>query len=349
MEYIKFGKTDLKVSRVGFGALPIQRTRLSEAIRILLRGLENGINFYDTARAYTDSEKKLGIAFKGKRHKVVIATKVHCKTKQEIFNLLEESLKNLKTDYVDILQLHNPEKIPDPSDSNSACAGLIEAKKKGMTGFIGISAHRFGNAKKAITSGLYDTVQYPLSVLSSKKEIELIRLAKKNNVGFIAMKPLCGGLLKNIEIAFAFLWQYNCVVPIWGIQRMKELKQIIKLAEKPPVLEKDVKKEIEKEKKALGTIFCRGCGYCLPCPAEIPIPMAARMKFLLRRAPYKKFLEPAWQEKMLRIQNCKKCGFCISKCPYNLNTPEILEKMLADYIDFAESKGVKVTGEKNEK
>lgn len=346
MEYIIFGKTGLKVSRVGFGALPIQRTPLSRAIKILECAIDNGINFFDTARAYTDSEKKLGIAFKGKRNNVIIATKVHCKTKQEVLKLTEESLKNLKTDYVDILQLHNPEKLPDQNDDNSAYAGLKEAQKKGMTRFIGITAHKYTNAKKAINCTLYDVVQYPLSALSSKKEIKLVQLAKENKIGFIAMKPLCGGLLTDIEIAFSFLWQFENVVPIWGIQKVSELKKILKLAEKPPVFDNEMKIRVKKEKEILGPIFCRGCGYCLPCPAEIPIPMAARMKFLLRRAPYKKFLEPGWQEKMFRILDCKNCGACILRCPYKLNTPKILQEMLNDYLVFAKSKGIKITGEK---
>lgn len=349
MEYTTLGKTELKVSRAGFGALPIQRRSIPDAVKILKKAFDYGINFFDTARGYTDSEKKLGIAFKNKRQSVIIATKVHCKTKDELLKILEESLKQLQTDYVDILQLHNPETLPDPSEKNSAYAGLQEAKNKGMARFIGISCHKITNAKSAINSDLYDVIQYPLSALSDRKEIKLVDLAKQKNIGFIAMKPLCGGLLNDVPLAFSFLWQFENVVPIWGIQRMPELTKIVKLAENPPELDKDFKKRIQEEKKFLGKIFCRGCGYCLPCPADIPIPMAARMRFLLRRAPYKKFLESDWQEKMLRIMKCKNCGACSSRCPYHLNTPEILKEMLSDYIDFAKNKGVKITGEKNEK
>ncbi|MCX7705239.1 MAG: aldo/keto reductase, partial [bacterium] len=341
-EYTTLGKTELKISRVGFGALPIQRTPLKRAVSILRYALDNGINFFDTARGYTDSEKKLGIAFKGKRNKVVFATKVHCQTKQELLKLTEESLKQLKTDYIDILQLHNPENLPDPQDENSVYTGLKEAQKKGMTRFIGVTAHKFTNVKAAIKSGLYDVVQYPVSALSEEKEIKLVKLAKNYNTGFVAMKPLCGGLLTDIEIAFSFLWQFDNLVPIWGIQRMKELKAILKLAENPPSFDETMRKKILKEKRTLGRIFCRGCGYCMPCPAEIPIPMAARMKFLLRRAPYKNFLTSDWQKRMLRILNCQNCGNCLSKCPYNLNPPELLKEMFADYIDFAKNKGITI-------
>jgi len=340
MEYTTLGRTGLNVSRAGFGALPIQRTTLSTGVKILQSAFDAGINFFDTARAYTDSEQKLGLAFKGKRQHVIIATKVHGKTKDQVLKLLEESLVQLKTDYVDILQLHNPEKLPDPADENSGYAGLIAAKKQGMTNFIGITAHRLSNAKLAIESNLYDVIQYPLSALSSEKEIELIELAGKKNIGFIAMKPLCGGLLTDIDLAFSFLWQFEDVIPIWGIQRMRELKQILKLVGNPPPFDKKMKRKILQERKTLGKNFCRGCGYCLPCPVEIPIPMAARMKFLLRRSPYRKLLEPQWQERMMKIEECKKCYACSRRCPYKLNTPQLLEEMLADYINFAKIKGI---------
>ncbi|HOJ30831.1 MAG TPA: aldo/keto reductase [bacterium] len=342
MEYTTLGRTGLRVSRVGFGALPIQRTELSRAIKILQSAFEYGINIFDTARGYTDSEKKLGIAFKGKRDKIILATKVHGQNKQEVISLLRESLKQLKTDSVDILQLHNPGKLPNPDDESSAYAGLKEAQKKKMTRFIGITAHKLTNAKSAIESGLYDVVQYPFSMLSSKEELELIKLAKKHNIGLLAMKPLCGGILVDIKVSFAFLWQFENLVPIWGIQRMKELKQMVNLSKNPPEIDAELGRKISEEKRTLGSYFCRGCGYCLPCPADIPIPMAARMKYLLRRAPYRKFLTVQWQKNMLKIENCKNCGVCKSRCPYELNPSELMKEMLADYIDFAKTRGVTI-------
>ncbi|HOK79850.1 MAG TPA: aldo/keto reductase [bacterium] len=340
MEYTELGKTGLRVSRIGFGALPIQRTELKRAVRILHVAFDHGINFFDTARSYTDSEKKIGIAFKGKRNKIILATKLYGKNKKDILSLLEESLKQLQTDYVDILQLHNPQQLPDPDDKDSQYTGLIEAQKKGMARFIGITAHKLTNAIATIESGFYDTLQYPFSMLSSKKEIELIELAKKHHVGLIAMKPLCGGLLADIETSFAFLWQFENLVPVWGIQRMKELNQIINLSKSPPPLDAELRKKISEERKLLGSSFCRGCGYCLPCPADIPIPMAARMKYLLRRAPYRKFLTVQWQKNMLKIEHCKNCEVCKCRCPYGLNVPELLNEMLSDYIDFAKTKGI---------
>ncbi|OQB71945.1 MAG: General stress protein 69 [candidate division TA06 bacterium ADurb.Bin131] len=340
MRRVFLGKTGLKVSRTGFGALPIQRVSIQTASKILNFAYDSGINFFDTARGYSDSEKKIGIAFKNKRHNIIIATKMSGKTKKEILDLLCISLKQLKTDYVDILQLHNPETLPDPSDENSSYAGLKEAQKKGMVRFIGITTHKLQDAKKSIKSCMFDTLQYPLSLLSSDKELRIIDICQKYNIGLIAMKPLCGGLLTDINLAFSFLWQFENVIPIWGIQRIKEIKQIVELSENPPEISADLKKRIRQERKELGSSFCRGCGYCLPCPAEIPISMAARMKFLLRRSPYKNFLTPQWQENMLKIRNCTNCGSCKSKCPYNLDTPIILKDMLDDYIEFARNKGI---------
>lgn len=178
MEYITLGKTGLKVSRVGFRALHIQTTPVSRAIKILHRAVDSGINFFDTARAYTDSEKKLGLAFKGKRHSIIIATKIQCKTGNELLKLLKQSLKNLKTDYVDILQFHNPENLPDPSETDSLYRGLLESKNNGLARFIGITTHRITNAISAVKSNCFDTIQYPFSALSLQKEIEIVKLAK---------------------------------------------------------------------------------------------------------------------------------------------------------------------------
>ena len=187
------------------------------------------------------------------------------------------------------------------------------------------------NALMAAESGLYDTVQYPLSALSAPRDLEVIELCRRHDLGLIAMKALCGGLLTDIPAAFASLRQYENVVPIWGIQRMEELEQILALDAAPPALDDSMRRRIERDRQDLGEHFCRGCGYCLPCPSDIPIPMAARMGFLLRRAPTEKFLSPEWREKMRRVEECTECGQCRQRCPYDLDAPSLLKKMLADY------------------
>jgi len=337
VEKIRLGRTNLMVSRVGFGALPIQRISLEDAGYLLRKAYDNGINFFDTARGYTDSEEKIGYALSDVRSNIIIATKTHANDKKSLFEQLETSLKNMKTDYIDIYQLHNPSELPDPDDPDGVYSGLLEAQKKGMIRFIGITNHRLNLALDAVKSGLYDTIQFPLSSLSSDEDIELVQEADRHDMGFIAMKPLSGGLITRVAPTFAFLRQFDNVVPIWGIQRESELDEFIELEKNPPALDEDMWKTIEQDKKELQGAFCRGCGYCLPCPVDIPIPFAARMSLLLRRAPYQNYLSDEWNEKMERVEDCIDCGHCRDNCPYGLNPPELMKGMLKDYREFRAS------------
>lgn len=334
MKKIKLGRTNLMVSRVGFGALPIQRISLEEAAYLLRKAYDNGINFFDTARGYTDSEEKIGYALSDVRPNIIIATKSHAKDKKTLFENLEISLKNLKTDYIDIYQLHNPPELPDPDDPDGLYSGLLEARQKGMIRFIGITNHRLNVAMDAVTSGLYDTIQFPFSSLSSDEDVKLVKEAGKYDIGFIAMKPLSGGLITRVAATFAFLSQFDNVVPIWGIQRKWELDEFIRLENNPPALDDNMWKVIEQDRKELQGAFCRGCGYCLPCPADIPIPFAARMSLLLKRAPYQGYLSDEWNERMERIERCTGCGHCRAHCPYGLDTPALLKTNLKEYREF---------------
>lgn len=337
MKTIRFGRTGLQVGRTGFGAIPIQRLSFAEAGAILRRAYEAGVNLFDTARGYSDSEEKIGQALAPVRDKIILATKSGASDKAGLFAHLETSLRNMKTDYVDILQLHNPTDLPDPNDPNSTYAGLLEAQRKGMVRFLGITNHRLSNAVAAAESGLYDTMQFPLSAISSAQDLGLIEVCRKKDMGLLAMKALCGGLLTNARAAFAFLRQYENVVPIWGIQEQAELAELLDLEANPPALDAGIQAALDRDRTELAGQFCRACGYCLPCPAEIPIPMAARMKFLLRRMPAENFLTEEWQEKMRRINDCKLCRQCADRCPYELDTPQLLKALLVDYEDFLKS------------
>ena len=333
------GRTGLEVSRTAFGVLPLQRVDFETAKKILLHAYESGINFYDTARGYSDSEEKIGYALSPVRKDIFIATKCSgAKNRSDVLTLLETSLKNLKTDYVDIIQLHNPDHIPDPDDPDSLYAGLVEAQKRGMTRFIGITSHSLERARAYVASGLYDTLQFPLSSISDEADYALAQSCADNNIGFIAMKGMCGGLLKSGRSAFAALRPHKHVVPIWGVQRMEELEEFLALEANPPVLDEALKKEIARDKEELSGGFCRACGYCLPCPANIPIPMAARMSLLLRRMPAEGFASEEWQEKMGRIDGCTDCGACERRCPYGLPTRTLLKEHLGDYRNWLESR-----------
>lgn len=334
MERTRLGRTGLMVARSSFGALPIQRVSFDEAKELLLKAYDNGINFFDTARAYTDSEEKIGYALSEVRKDIIIATKTFASDKKTLFEHLETSLKNMKTDYVDILQLHNPAELPDPNDPNSTYAGLLEAKKKGMIRFIGITNHRIKTAMEAVASELYDTMQFPLSSLSSDVDLELIEECIKYDVGLIAMKAMSGGLITNAASTFAFLRQYENVVPIWGIQRERELDEFLALEKNPPVLDQALWEVINKDREELAGNFCRGCGYCMPCPAGIEIPTQARISLLLRRAPYQQFMQDAFRDKMELINKCIECGQCREHCPYKIDTPNLLKSQLANYTEF---------------
>lgn len=330
-DLVTLGSTGITVNKNGFGALPIQRISKENAVFLARKAFDSGITFFDTARAYSDSEEKLGEAFEGLRDKLYIATKSGALTGEDLLKDLDTSLAKLKTDHVDIYQFHNPSFCPKPDDGTGLYEAVLEAKKQGKILHIGITNHRLNVALEAINSGLYETLQFPFSYLSDSKELELVNLCKEHNMGFIAMKSLAGGLITNSKVAYAFAGQFDNVLPIWGVQREKELDEFISYIENPPRMTDEIKEIIVSDKTQLSGEFCRGCGYCMPCPAEIEINNCARMSLMLRRAPSKNWLNDTWQAKMKKIENCKNCGQCKNKCPYGLNTPELLKKNYEDY------------------
>jgi predicted aldo/keto reductase-like oxidoreductase len=334
MDKVRLGKTELTVNKNGFGALPIQRITKKEAVYLLQKAFYNGINYFDTARAYTDSEEKMGAAFEYTRDKIIISTKTGAQKAEDFWKDLETSLKMLKTDYIDIYQLHNPAFCPKPGDESGLYDAMVEAKKQGKIRHIGITNHRLAVAKEAIESGLYETMQFPFCYLSSGPDIEIVDMCKKADMGFIAMKALSGGLITNSAMAYAFLAQYDNVEPIWGVQRESELDEFIAYNDNPPAMDDKMRAEIAKDQKELSGDFCRGCGYCMPCPQGIEINNCARMSLMLRRAPSQAWLTPEWQEKMKKTEDCLECGLCRSKCPYGLDTPALLKKNYEDYKTF---------------
>ena len=331
MKQITLGKTGITVPQNAFGALPIQRVSKEMAVKLLRRAYEGGMRFFDTARAYSDSEEKVGAAFDGMREKVFIATKTGAKTPEEFWNHLETSLRNLRTDYVDLYQFHCADQCYRPGDGTGMYECMLEAKRQGKIRHIGITAHKLYIAEEIVESGLYETLQYPFSYLSSEREKQLVENCKKADMGFIAMKALAGGLINRSEAAMAFISQYDQVIPIWGIQKEKELEEWLGYMEETPGMTEEIRAFIEKEQQELTGEFCRGCGYCMPCPAGIQINQCARMSLMLRRAPSAAWLTPEMQAEMRKIEGCLECGQCMKKCPYELNTPELLKKNYVDY------------------
>ncbi len=334
MDFVTLGKTGITVNKNGFGALPIQRDDFKTATAILQKAFSSGIDFYDTAHSYSDSEEKIGIALSHVREKIIIATKTPAKNAEDFWKDLEASLSRMKTDYIDIFQFHNPNFCPKPGDGTGLYEAMVKAKSQGKIRHIGITNHRLAIAKEAVLSGLYETLQFPFNYLSSVEDKAIIELCAEKNVGFICMKALSGGLITNSKTAYAYLNLFENVLPIWGVQHEYELDEFLSYQENPPAFDAEIEAIIESDKKSLAGEFCRGCGYCMPCPVGIEINTSARMSLLLRRAPQKVHLSEEWQIKMNKIDDCVNCGKCKSQCPYGLDIPNLLKRNLADYKTF---------------
>ena len=337
MKTITLGRTGITVPQNGFGALPIQRISQEDAVMLLRKAYEGGMRFFDTARAYSDSEEKLGVAFAGMRDKVFISTKTMAETAEKFRSDLETSLEKLQTDYIDIYQLHCAARCYGEGDE--LYEALKEAKKQGKIRHIGITAHKIGVAEDIVKSGLYETLQFPFSYLASERDIKLVEDCKQAGMGFIAMKGLSGGLLTNSEACMAFMSEYDAL-PIWGVQRESELNEWLGFFEKEVRMTDEIRAFIEKDRQELLGEFCRGCGYCMPCTVDIVINQCARMSQMIRRAPSQSWLTDHWQNEMMKIENCIECGICKTRCPYELDIPNLLKKNLKDYKEILAGKPV---------
>ena len=335
MKQITLGTTGITAPQCGFGALPIQRVDDDYAVMLLKKAYAAGVTFFDTARGYTDSEHKVGLAFGDVRDRVYIATKTGAKNPESFWTDLCTSLRELNMEYVDIYQFHNAQQCYRPGDGTGMYEAMLEAKEKGMIRHIGLTAHRIAVAEEAAVSGLYETIQFPFSYIASDRELALAKTCRDHNVGFIAMKGLCGGLLNKSAACAAFMDQFDHVMPIWGVQRETELDEFLSYLENmPSVDDPEIAAIIAKDRDELLGDFCRSCGYCLPCTAGIDIPQCARMAQLLRRMPAAQYLTEHWQKEMDKIETCVGCGICASRCPYGLDIPNLLKKNLADYRTF---------------
>ena len=338
MSTVTLGKTGITSDKNAFGCLPIQRVSREEAARLLRMAFDGGITFFDTARMYSDSEEKVGCALHDVRDRITIATKTHAKTAQGFWKDLETSLRSLRTDCIDLYQFHNPDFCPRPGDGSGLYEAALKAREEGKIRFIGITNHRLKVAHEAMDSGLYDVLQFPFCYLATEQDLEVAEKCREKGMGFIAMKALSGGLIRDSAAAYAWLAQFDHVLPIWGVQREEELQEFLSYVSAPPALTPQLQELIARDRSQLQGSFCRGCGYCMPCPVGIEINNCARMSLLLRRSPAASWLGEEGQAKMARIAQCLHCGQCSSRCPYGLDTPRLLEENYRDYQEILAGK-----------
>jgi predicted aldo/keto reductase-like oxidoreductase len=324
---IRLGKTDLEVSRVGMGGIPIQRPPLDEAIKVIRHALDLGVNFIDTSLAYGDSEERIGEAITGRRDEVILATKG-----RELKHI-DMSLKRLNTDYIDLWQFHNISSLELLEQELGPGGGMEDAKEAlrvGKIGHIGFSSHNLEVAKKAVTSGQFETVQFPLSFVAREAADELVGLARDHDIGFIAMKPFAGGNIRDANLAIKYLLQFDNVVPDPGIERVKEIEEIVGIVNGSWKITKKESLKMDEIQSELGKRFCRQCMYCMPCPNGVEIWLLMYMRNLHRLWPLEEFLSGWMAEAAESGKNCVQCGDCEPKCPYHLPIREII----AENLDF---------------
>ncbi|MDR2519778.1 MAG: aldo/keto reductase [Eubacteriaceae bacterium] len=340
MTTVTLGSTGIEANKNGFGALPIQRAPIEDAVRIIHKACDNGVNYFDTARAYSDSEEKLGAALKGRRGRVFIATKTMARDAPGFWADLEKSLSLLKTDYIDVYQFHNPAFVPKPDDGSGLYEAMLRAKEQGKIRHIGITNHGIDRAMEIASCGLYETLQFPFSYLCTERETDLVDACARGNVGFVAMKSLSGGIITNAAAAYAWAMRFHNVLPIWGVQRESELDEFLFFASSPPVYAGEIETAIEKDRSEIKGSFCRGCGYCMPCPQGIAISECARFSQMVRRMPPGRFFSKEFAAEMDKARACLECGQCKEHCPYGLDTPSLLKANLLDYDEILAGKAL---------
>jgi predicted aldo/keto reductase-like oxidoreductase len=330
MEYRVLGKTGLKVSRLGFGGIPIQRIDAA-GTRVLMEKLADaGVNYIDTARGYTVSESYLGQALEGIRDKFILATKSMGRTKEAMASDIETSLKNLRTDYIDLYQCHNPtqEQLEQICGAGGALEALMEAKAAGKIGHIGITAHSLAVFEKALELPWVETIMFPYNIVESQGTHLIAKCAEKN-IGFIDMKPLAGGALDDAALAIRFVLANDVVtLTIPGMAEISELEQNIAAAADTAPLSPAELEKIEAIRKDLGTNFCRRCNYCAPCTVGINIPSVFLFEGYLSRYGLADWAKGRYATLPVKASACVECGVCETRCPYNLP----IRKMLKDCV-----------------
>lgn len=328
-EKIKLGKTSMMVSKLGFGGIPIQRVSEDEAIAVVRRCLELDINFIDTANGYTNSEERIGKAISGRCGGLIIATKSTSRKRGEIESHLELSLNNLGVESIDLYQFHNvsdSDSLNEILAPNGPMTAVKEAKRAGIVKHIGVTSHSMDIAKELVISGHFETIMFPFNFITCEAAEELLPLAREHDVGFIAMKPLAGGMINNIALALKYLLQFPDVVILVGIEKVKEIDEINEFIKRSWRITEAEHEEIQHLREELGTRFCRRCDYCQPCAEGINISAVLQTKSFFKRLPPQRFFSGWIADALEKAVNCTKCGDCEERCPYGLPIRDMVEE-----------------------
>lgn len=339
MRKVRLGKTDLMVSRIGFGGIPIQRLSESDAIGVVRRCIDLGINFLDTANGYTNSEERIGKAIAGRRENLVLATKTAARDREGAWTHLRLSLERLKVDSIDLYQLHGVssqevyDKVVGPGGALEAAR---EARAQGLVKHIGMTSHNLAMALVGVASGLFETLQFPFNFVANEAASDLLPRVREQDMGFIAMKPLAGGMLDRADLCFKYLLQFPEAVPDPGIERIEEIEQIVGVVNGEATLTAADEAEMERIRERLKDSFCHRCEYCQPCPQGIAISSVMSLESMLRRMPPSRVFEGGIGAGIEKAFDCLECGDCESRCPYHLQIRETLKVKREVYREVKE-------------
>lgn len=333
MEKRILGRTGLAVTAISFGGLPVQRCTMAEAGPVLHAAIDAGINFIDTARAYTDSEEKIGTHLAARRQEYYLATKTFSRDKAGMAKDIDTSLKNMRTDHIDLYQIHNIRErahLDLVLGEGGALEALKEARQAGKIRFIGITGHDIGILIDAVKTGEFDTVQVPFNCVEPMAEDKLFPLARSMNLGTIAMKPLGGGQLTKIDLALRYILEHDVTTAIPGMDEIRHVEENLAALKNFRPLTTAEREELAAEVARVGTSFCRRCGYCLPCPKGLDIPSLFIFHLQYARYGMKKTIPQRYATFEAKASDCAGCGACEKKCPYNLPIRERLKEVAQD-------------------
>ena len=342
MEKVRFGKTDLIVSKIAFGGIPIQRLSKSEAVGVVRGVIALGINFLDTANGYTDSEEKIGEAIKGlRRDEIVLASKSGARDKKTFVEHLDLSLKRLGTDYVDLYQHHGVSSADDYERlfaEGGVYEAMADAVRAGKIRYPAVSSHSVALAPRIIKEGKFAAIQLPFNFVDDEAAKKAIPLAREYGVGFIAMKPFGGGLLSDAGVAIRYLSQYDSIIPDPGIERLSEMEEIVRIVEAGGGFSEADAEAVERTRAELGARWCHRCNYCQPCPQKIGISTILCLESFIRRMPYHRVKMIA-AETLAAARTCTECRACVAKCPYDLDIPELIKEKIGIWVKYEAENG----------